>query len=306
VSHIRHFHWIAALHNYRAQMQDALVYLPNAAPPYTKLIQDECNAYQLEVRPQPPGPSGSWAGVLRARLRELRDKLLQSMIVLVLDHHFPEPVGWRDRRLALAYFGPPARFFHFSRRDATRYELGLAEAHHGDAAAQIVFSGTDTDPVPGVFCLCAPIYSLSHWSKLEKSCDAMLRRGTDVVLIYVVAGQQAKTFNEEHWILSRVLTYFPSDRYQVSVAAHPLTPAHQQYLAAVAPLRGYDDLLRPWFWPALLRVARAISAAIASRNATSPKPAKSVAQEFWALSIHLAPPRRPGPDPAGVGRGSAP
>jgi hypothetical protein len=285
VSHTGHFHWISALHGYRAQMQEGSIYLPNLAPPYTKLIQNDCNVFRHEVMPNPPREAG-----FAARLRALRDKLFPRMLETVLDHHFPDPPGWRNRRLAVAYFGEIPRFLYFSRPDTPDYRLGVEEVHHLDMSAEVIFRGMDDGPSPGLFCLCAPIGALNHWSKVQKSCDAMLRGGCDVTLIYFVPNYQMTTFNQEYWILSRMLSYFPRDRYHVSVAAHPLDPLHRRYLNAIAPFRGYGDILKPWYWPALLRIAGVLCSAIAGKRTTSRATAKSVAHEFWVVSVHLAPP----------------
>ncbi|MGO8914928.1 MAG: hypothetical protein ACLQJR_03370, partial [Stellaceae bacterium] len=288
VEHTRHFHWISALHLYRAQMQDGTAYMPNAAPPYPRLIEDECNAFRLYVEPQAVAAPRTAAERLKAPMRAFRDKLLPNMLERILDRGFGGPQGWRNRRLALAYFGDVPRFLQLSRPEMSLYRLDLDQAHHGDPAAEIVFSGLEAGPSPALFCLCAPLGSLSHWSKIQKCCDELLRRGSDITLVYVTAGRQLKTFDDEPWLLSRILSYFPSDRYNISVAAHSFDPLQQRYLEAIAPFRTYADIFRPTRWPALLRIAGILGSSLAAGRTIAEPPA-SLAETFAAISVHLAP-----------------
>jgi hypothetical protein len=191
----RHFHWLGALHDYRAAM------VGHGLGAYPTLLLHEANRIVvdlvelpadclLEAKPQWP-PVGHENPDL-----DIIEHLRPASTIITLDGLVAEVSG----------LGQSARIFPMKVGDAHHHDLEMRFAMPND----FVFDNTTL----GIYLL---IDSLALWPKLRHLCDAALSAGGKVILLFRTTNWTDMKLRENVWILSLLLYFFRSETYSAEL-----------------------------------------------------------------------------------------
>ncbi len=303
VSHIRHFHWLPAVRNYRFHMARGGMRRSVA------LLDDPRNAVTptlTEMLASSQWTGGFWRRLIRYAAEQIMERsgrlswfLLgaQPELGRALSGRTVLRRGQRRQQIAAAiealladsrgepsaiYLGDIEPYAPPPPPHATVLTIREPFPKDADAGLHRRLADAGSAKAVGPVVVYAPLELLRTWRGLSDDIEYILRRHNDMYVVLMTPELQPRRVGSHAWMLSVILDLCSSERYEVAIGVLTSTDSRD-------PLRLLIMLVRPRFWVALPRLLlryasllfmKALSYRLAATRNDDPT--------FSALVVHLS------------------